>query len=137
MEKIVPIEWNISFEVGHPLIDSDHEELFKNVNEFMAAVRCNAGQGATKKALHRARSYAEYHFEHEEQIMMRERYNGLGAHKILHADFISAISTYSDRFIQSHVDANDFLFYLRNWIENHILVYDRQFGVFLKNNRAK
>lgn len=137
MEKIAPIEWNKSFEVGHPLIDSEHQELFDTVNDFMAAAGDVVDMDATRKALNRARSYAEYHFEHEEQIMKRENYHRLSSHKALHANFMAAIKVYSDKFLYDRIDAGDFQFYLRNWIENHILVYDMEFGVFLKNNRRK
>ena len=137
MEKIAPVEWNKSFEVGHPLIDSEHQELFNTVNEFMTAAYDKSNMSATRKALHRARSYAEYHFEHEEQIMKREKYDRLSGHRALHATFISAITVYSEKFLYGHIDPADFLFYLRNWIENHILIYDMEFGVFLKNSRTK
>ena len=72
--SISPIEWDSKYELGHSLIDDDHQELFRFVSDFIDSVNNGANYEVTKYTLYNAIRYANTHFEHEEQIMKRALY---------------------------------------------------------------
>ena len=134
--SISPIEWDSKYELGHSLIDDDHQELFRFVSDFIDSVNNGANYEVTKYTLYNAIRYANTHFEHEEQIMKRALYPKLNAHKELHETFKITITKYAKEFINTRVDSEELSKYFHNWIVSHVLVHDKEFGEFIEKNKS-
>lgn len=74
-------------ETGHPLIDTEHRQLFAAINNLMDA--CAQGKGRTQivdtaKFLN---DYVKKHFNDEEQLQVQTKYPGYAAHKQFHEKY--------------------------------------------------
>lgn len=75
-------------ETGNTLIDSQHRQLFRAVNQLMEA--CQAGQGRTKieTTARFLESYVRKHFGDEEALQRTSKYPGYAVHKRFHDGFV-------------------------------------------------
>lgn len=128
-----PIEWEPKFETGHHVIDTDHQHLFDVVNELVVSTNSGFDPWNARKALNKARSYASYHFNHEEKIMRRAKYPDIERHTALHSQYIMTISEMLFQYNNEVLDQSNLTRYLVGWISDHILVHDRELGEFLKS----
>lgn len=74
-------------ETGHPLIDTEHRQLFAAINNLMDA--CAQGKGRTQiidtaKFLN---DYVKKHFNDEEQLQVQTKYPGYTTHKQFHEKY--------------------------------------------------
>lgn len=74
-------------ETGNALIDREHRELFKAVNDLLDA--CTQGKGREQMApsLNFLTAYVDKHFKDEEQLQVQTEYPGLTAHRQFHEGY--------------------------------------------------
>ena len=118
---------------GIELIDAEHKELFRIINEVHDII---ADEFVTDKyddivrLLEDLRSYTKSHFRDEEEYMESIQYQGLEAQKVAHEMFISRL----DAMDLSEIDANqddtleELMAFLTEWLVNHILHMDKKIG---------
>jgi hemerythrin len=89
-------------------------------------------------ALTRLVAYAERHFTREEALMSARAYPKLDDHRQLHEKLFSSIFDLNEK-LQSdlkQVDA-EVLRFLKNWLVDHILHSDMDFGGFMESEAAR
>lgn len=69
---------------GNALIDSEHRELFKAVNELMDACSQGKGRDQIQKTVTFLNDYVAKHFRDEENLQTKSNYPGYPAHKQFH-----------------------------------------------------
>lgn len=118
---------------GIELIDEEHKELFRIINEVHDII---ADEFAFDKyddivrLLEELRSYTKSHFRDEEEYMESIQYEGLQAQKVAHEIFVSRL----DAMDLNNIDANqqdtleELLAFLTEWLVNHILRMDKKIG---------
>ena len=81
--------WDDSLLIGVTLIDEQHQELVKRLDEFADA--CNHGEGQIEvgQTLKFVVSYIKKHFKDEEELQALYAYPDMDAHKVLHAGFVA------------------------------------------------
>jgi hemerythrin len=131
------IEWNDSLSVGVALIDEQHKEWIKHLNDLAAAFDSHLGVEHIAQTLGFLIDYTYYHFGTEEKHMTAHNYPGLAAHRLKHGELKTTLKNLVDDFqeegaTQPLADAIDT--FLGNWLINHIEEVDRAFGTFLKEN---
>lgn len=120
---------------GNELIDSEHEELFRAVNNLLDA--CNRGQG--KDSIHSMADfltfYVDKHFTDEQKLQQKYHYPDFVAHLAFHEGYKKDLKGIIDAFppegpgignlaaLNSHIGK----------LINHIKVDDKKLGQFLKN----
>lgn len=74
-------------ETGNALIDSEHRELFRAVNDLMDA--CSQGKGREKieETINFLSSYVGKHFKDEESLQTQTGYPGYAAHRQFHENY--------------------------------------------------
>jgi hemerythrin len=130
------VQWQNSYSVGVRLIDEQHMELIKLTNKLFES--CMAGQEKTRRTfldtIHMAVDYVKYHFGTEERLMERINYPDLLRHKKEHADFVREVLLKVEDFKAGKSLAPiSFVYFLRDWVLQHIAVCDKKMGDYLIN----
>ncbi len=141
-ETDIKIAWGPQFEIGHAVIDAQHEELLRRVEEFVETMRtCKAG-GQADEIIQFLHEYVKVHFRTEEQCMREHNYPLLQLQLEQHARFSKEFSRLAAE-IHSNID-KDRLFlqfktqiFVVDWIVHHTTKLDRHFGKYLRQNQAK
>ena len=127
------IDWSRVPRTGIAIIDGQHRNLVLTVNELTAAVEEGRGGETLRKILSNLRLYAQYHFSTEEQLLSRHSWPGLAEHKKHHARFVEALDEFDFEALLDAPDAAaDLLFFLQDWLENHLGTEDVGFSTYLK-----
>ena len=134
-EREMPfIKWRDSFNTGVEQFDQEHHKLVELIDTMYHAIRVNSGKEVVAQACADLIAYIGYHFTNEEQAMAVAAYPKLEAHKAEHASLRDKAKNF-----QLRIEGNDpevaiqFYHFLRQWLENHIMVHDRAYGPALEN----
>ena len=132
--------WEDSYELGIELIDSQHKELVKLINQLYKA--CLSGNEAIttmfKEAMSRMVDYVRFHFTAEQELMTRINYPNFHEHKKQHENLIMNILTaakdYNEgkKFVPNH-----FVRLLKDWVLSHIAVFDKSYTAFIHAQKNK
>jgi len=128
--------WNSTLETGHPLIDSQHKELIKTINELLDA--CYQGQAAdhVAKTLNFLIDYTKRHFHDEEGLQQQSHYPDYPNHRKLHEDFVKSIAGLAEELKQSGPTpslVNKIISGVGNWLVQHIMQQDVRVAAHIKN----
>ena len=133
------MEWNDKLAVGIKTIDSQHRELFKRINNLVAAIkehRCKSEIDGTLKFLD---DYARVHFAEEEKHMRETGYAGYEEQRRDHQQYLAALAELKAQAGQPRVKGSSYDLsattnqVVVDWIVDHIMKVDMKFGEYLKN----
>ncbi len=121
-------------ETGNAIIDQEHKELFRAVNELLDS--CHKGQGRTamEPAIKFLTNYVDRHFAHEEQLQQAGGYPNRAPHKVFHEEYKKKLK----QIVSAIPAAGPSLGDLGNLnmhialLVNHIRSEDKKVGAFLK-----
>jgi len=122
------MEWKDEYSVGNDLLDSQHRQLI----ELVGALGGSADLGEVLDGLRR---YGEAHFHTEEELLEAAHYPELERHRHYHNAFRTWINETAEAYKAGGASAparGDVESYLRVWLANHLLVYDKAFEPWLK-----
>ncbi len=124
--------WDKKFELGIPVIDSQHEHLVELCNTLYRSIihQQKAGaehwQIALSEALRETAGYIVIHFRDEEKLMKAAGYENFGEHRARHQEFISKVTDTITNFDKATFQtAFDFVKFLYDWILRHIAYEDK------------
>ncbi len=123
-------EWKKEFELGIDVIDEQHKTLVSIGNRISELLKeheegCD-DYDLIMDVIEELRDYTVYHFETEEDILLKCEYPDFDAHKVQHDRFID----YLNSIDIDEVDENqkeflsDLLKRVINWIFKHIMSVD-------------
>ena len=119
-------------ETGNAIIDGEHRELFRAVNNLMDACSSGKGRSAIAPTVKFLLDYVDKHFGHEEQLQAKANYPGLASHKMFHQNYKTKLREIASQIpdVPSVADLSK----LNNHIAvlvTHIRVEDKKLGQFL------
>lgn len=120
------ILWRSSLSVGNELIDGQHQKLIEIINQLYDGIMKKNSQLKMEEIFRELVAYTKYHFNAEEEIMMRKGYLQTAQHKKAHQDFINQVNSLklnnllSDDKLQMEVFK-----FLKNWLTEHIMNVDK------------
>ncbi|MDE6913486.1 MAG: hemerythrin family protein [Lachnospiraceae bacterium] len=126
-----PCEFTNDYLTGIELIDNEHKELFRIVDQANRLVKSYDESSSYDKILDildKLREYTKEHFADEEEYMESIHYEGLEAQKRAHDAFIEKL----ENIDLSDIDENpqeslqQLLEFLLGWLVNHILHTDKK-----------
>jgi len=135
------MEWSEKLAVGVATIDSQHKELFKRINNLVLAIkqhRCKSEIDGTLKFLD---DYARVHFAEEEKHMRESRYAGYEEQLGEHKKYLAALAELKAEAALPRVPGSTYDLsattnqVVVDWIVDHILKLDMQFGEYLRNRK--
>ncbi len=134
-----PVVFNDSLRTGIQIIDEQHQILINMINEANDRLEENSGRDVLDEIVRNLMSYALYHFDTEEELMVENTYDheGQEAHFREHRAFSETVSRVQQDISQGKlISREDLLSFLNGWLVNHILNTDQRLGRFLTPPRS-
>ena len=140
LQKSEMVSWSNSYSVGVSTIDDQHQELVRCTNALFFA--CLEGKEAAgdsfKESIHMAVDYIKQHFKYEENLLQKINYPALAEHKAQHEIFVKEVLSEVAKYESGNRFApNTFVRFLKEWILNHIAIYDKKYGQYCAQLRAQ
>lgn len=126
MEKVLFV-WNENYETGYKSIDNQHKYLVDIINNLYNNILTSQNFDI-KNSIDKLISYANEHFEYEENLFEIYNYTESKEHAIEHRSFVDKIMDFYEK-----ADKADFklplemMNYLRSWLIKHILYTDKKY----------
>lgn len=128
-------EPDFAYILNIPQIDAQHKEWISIFDDLRAYVESNHYQkinDGIKVFLERIYAYVEFHFDYEEKILYEMNYPGYVEHKKEHDNLIRAIHGYLECFFSGKiVSVDNILSIVEIWIEDHILLMDKDYAQYI------
>ena len=127
-------EFKQEYVTGIASVDEEHKRLFEIADEAYQLTKEEFlvdKYDQVRHILGELREYALQHFEHEEAYMASINYKHMFIQKVQHDQFREKINDMNLEHLDENTDAmlTEILEYLTNWLINHILEHDKQFGM--------
>ena len=127
-------KWSSKYSVKVPVIDNQHKEIFRLIEELTEAVKQNI-EIDKSYTIARLEVYSLYHFTTEEHLMKKYNYPEIEDHLNEHKKFRVKILRFKNVFLDSKDEddkiAWEIIDYLEDWITSHILVTDKKYSPYL------
>jgi hemerythrin len=134
MDPDMRVKWTSDFETGIEIIDNQHKELFKNINELLDSCERGEAKEGVIKIFDFLEQYVIFHFGTEEDLMIKYRYPNYYQHRMLHDRFIIDMNGLKREFLKNGI-SEGFLMLIKHfvidWLKYHIGGEDKRLGVFL------
>ncbi len=128
-------EWNDKYSVNISMIDEEHKELIRIMNEAIVAKQHHNDLEEISILLKKLTMYALKHFSTEETYMVECNYPEFQDHKKEHHDFSIKMIAYCNKVIEGEYQiASEIIEYLKQWLVNHIQVTDKKYVACFKEN---
>ena len=115
------ITWDNSFQTGHPLVDPQHRELFRMVNELHEAIVEGRGREVLNPTLDKLVKYTVDHFGAEESLMREVSYPGYHLHRGKHIDLTKKVADLVGTYQRGELVVSITLSrFLADWLQHHI-----------------
>lgn len=124
------VHWHDRFSNGIPEVDEQHRSLFELVNRAYRAVVERAGSAEVQEIVKALEQYTLRHFADEERYMMHARYPKFGEHKKIHDEFVGRVAVERSKLQAGFPLDVGIVHFLRDWLIDHILKMDMDFGHF-------
>jgi len=137
VEEDIPelMPWSKKLMVGINLIDEQHMELVKMINELHRAMKMKKGAKESSRILENLANYTVYHFGSEEELFEKYKYPERHAHKEFHDNLVAKVLEFKVEFEKGKASLSmDLMTFLTDWLRNHILKTDKEYVPFLKEN---
>jgi hemerythrin len=123
------MEWKSTYAVNVRTIDLQHQKLFIMINDLHDAMKSGTGFKVVPFILNQLVAYTCEHFADEERLMLRASYPVYSSHKSRHEKFIAEVVKMSRELEDGTAPLSSQLAeFLRDWLQNHILVEDMKYA---------
>ncbi len=136
-KELRKLEWRSNLSVGVASIDDEHQLLIGVLNQLIEARDTPTEYTIADRVLRDLFAYADYHFEHEEELMATYDYPELSSHMTQHAQFIARLRQLDLGLSIGDARVEDLARFVLNWFVAHIMVTDMQLGAFLGERLCK
>lgn len=118
--------------VGVDEIDDDHGKLVELFNILGRSVAAGDSADYIDAVLEELISCTEWHFRHEERLMLLHKYKAFDEHKTEHHDLIDSVRALQQKFYDQNKQlTNEDIEFLSDWLTGHILGHDMKLGFYL------
>ncbi len=125
------IEWSEEYSVNCSEIDEQHKVLFDLINQLYSKFS-DTDKDTILDILNELYKYTDEHFRTEEVLFDIYKYPHTEEHKKEHKDFVDKVAEFTKKFEEGdEMLTFDILFFLKDWIIEHILYSDRKYIDYL------
>lgn len=129
--------WDERYLTGEAIVDGEHQELVRIINQVIERQSCNNGNGDAVTLLNWLVQYAVTHFCHEEALMAAAGCDArfIAEHSAIHSDFATQIARMREHpSIEGGIEP--LLRFLTSWLAHHILGVDQSMARQIKSIRT-
>jgi hemerythrin-like metal-binding protein len=120
--------WSANYGCGHPLIDAQHEHLFRLANALLDAVLSGRPIDEMNAFINTLMTAIAEHFQDEEKILSELEFAGLADHAKLHAALVEQALALKEAFLAGTLSVGSLLQFLaHDVVASHMLKADREF----------
>lgn len=124
------LAWKEEYSIGIEIIDEQHKHLFEIGNQAHELLKNEFRVDKYDDVvliLEDLRQYTKFHFQTEEDYMLKTNSDQFPSQKIEHAEFIKKIFNIDFKSLDENTDErlNKILFFILNWILDHVLNKDK------------
>ena len=124
--------WSDTYNVKIGIIDMQHKNLVKILNDLHQAMVVGHGKEQLGKILSNLIKYTQVHFKTEEDLLQSRHYPEYDQHKFEHDRLLETVLSFQGRFQRNEVGLTiEVMDFLKNWLSKHILGTDKRYGPFL------
>jgi hemerythrin len=134
------MQWDESLAIGIELIDAQHREWIRRVEDVSLAMYSAEGVRRLVETLDFLKDYTRFHFETEERFMADHQYPELDDHRRKHAELHETLARLEADLDEEGITApltGAVSTLLENWLIQHIRQVDQRFGAFLRDRGTK
>ncbi len=131
------IRWTPALAVGHPIIDAQHQEIFRRLDALVQAM-AKGDREEVSRLFDFLGSYTVSHFAEEERLMREIAYAGATVHKAAHERFVRDYLELKQAFEKSGPVAAVVIrtkTWLVDWLKAHIAGTDQELARHLRRPR--
>ncbi|SKA72239.1 hemerythrin-like metal-binding domain protein [Paucidesulfovibrio gracilis DSM 16080] len=127
------IEWSPDLETGIGLLDAQHMNLVRLINDLGQAIEEGRGKTVIDDVMEQLKLYSSYHFTSEERLLRKHDYPELDEHHREHEEFVDEVEDFSLDLRTGEPDVCVNLHeYLRQWFVLHVQETDMRYAQFLR-----
>jgi hemerythrin len=124
MENLIQkelISWSKIFETGNPVVDGQHKNLFKMINELNASIEEGRANYVISETIEKLSAYITIHFNTEEDLMVKNSYPDYHIHKEAHTNLKENAAKLIKLYCLKKVDLTATISqFLSDWLQHHI-----------------
>lgn len=131
--------WKDKYKIGVPLIDQQHEELFRRVAGFLETLRSEGDwpQKVSKvnDTLSFMKEYVVVHFHDEEAYQRSIGYPETAGHSATHQSMVNYVVEFAAAYESQEYQetlVQQFAGKLLAWLINHVVASDQKIGIYAK-----
>ncbi len=123
------VAWDPTMSVGVDVLDNDHRRLLDMFNGLLRSGATARTGDDLVELLAGLREYTQVHFSREEELMERQGYADLEAHRAAHRYFVDEVQKLCQDFDGSNMMMLriDLILLLKEWLIEHIQSVDMRY----------
>lgn len=131
--------WEESYSVGSTIIDEQHKQLIKMLNNLYSSYTKGEQAGIIIHTIINLSDYVAIHFRTEERYFDQTNYEHTKEHKKEHAAFIEQINVFKYKLEAEEAKlTEEIMNFLKKWLNEHILISDKKYvETFVKHKLAR
>ena len=137
VERTAEYVWDLTFAVGHEMVDSQHRELFASINKLIQACSLN-DRKEFDNSIDFLKSYVDKHFSEEEELQRAVEYPDYPSHKKIHDNYEELVTHLASKWhasgpseaVMKEVRAK-----VGDWLISHIKVQDVKLGAYIMSRK--
>ena len=129
--------WSSKYSVGVEILDDQHRALLTLLNELHAASMRGKAQEVAGRLIDQVISIANEHFAAEERFMESIKFPGLAEHRAKHKEMTGKVAEFVARHKKGDTTVyTQLLYFMRDWLSNHMLTVDGEYAAWLASHGA-
>ncbi len=130
------VPWHDNYNVGIEVMDTQHRRMVHLLNHVQMALSGEEDRGKLTLAVSDLRRYTGIHFFSEEEFLRRSRFPDLPIHIEEHRRLLDGLETL-ERSVRDEdaLSTTESLLALFASMEEHLVGPDRDYGLFIRQNR--
>lgn len=132
------VTWSSDLALGVPLLDAQHEELFRRCDLLLEACATNRGPDEVRRIVAFLQAYVHHHFVDEERVQAESGFPAAAAHRAEHEAFTADVTDLATRLARdgpTGAVVSDTSQKLVEWLVRHVRRSDRALADFLRAQR--
>ncbi|MCP5046348.1 MAG: hemerythrin family protein [bacterium] len=125
-------EWSDQFSVKVKAMDDQHKVLVGMINDLYRALLSTKTPDVKAKIVESLLKYTIFHFDSEEKMLVEHNYPLLKIQQSEHLAFVKKVEEYNQKLKDGTLELNmEIVKFLTNWLKEHIMGNDQEYGPFM------